>query len=70
MWRQVTSVPRSRVQHIDVAQGPLIRRFELAQLIIHTAGTEHATVELNGLAHDVALRLRDFLIRGGDDHVV
>lgn len=70
LWRQVTSVPRSRVQHIDVAQGPLMRRYELAQLIIHTAGTEHATVELNGLAHDTALGLRDFLIRGGDDHVV
>ena len=61
-WRHVTKVPRSRVQHIDVAQGPLQRRYGLATLVIHTAGTEHARVELDGLAHETALALRDHLL--------
>ena len=61
-WRHVTKVPRSRVQHTDVAQGPLERRYGLATLVIHTAGTEHAKVELGGLAHETALAIRDHLL--------
>ena len=61
-WRHVTKVPRSRVQHTDVAQGPLERRYGLATLVIHTAGTEHAKVELKGLAHETALAIRDHLL--------
>ena len=62
LWRHVRKVPRSRVQHTDVAQGPLERRYGLATLVIHTAGTEHAEVTLEGLAHETALALRDRLL--------
>ena len=65
IWRRVITVPRSRVQHTDVSQGPLIRRYGLAMLTIHTAGTENSTVTLVGVSHGTALRIRDFLIRGG-----
>jgi hypothetical protein len=61
-WRHVIRVPRSRVQHTDVAQGPLERRYELATLVIYTAGTEHARVALEGLAHETALAIRDHLL--------
>lgn len=61
-WRHVTKVPRSRVQHTDVAQGPLERRYGLATLVIHTAGREHARVGLKGLAHETALAIRDHLL--------
>jgi hypothetical protein len=65
-WRQVIDVPRSRVQHTDVTQGPLMRRYGIARLVIHTAGTENASVDLNGLDQPTALRIRDFLIQGGE----
>lgn len=72
-WRVVINVPRSRVQHIDVSQGPIERRYGLGTLIIYTAGTEHAKVELEGLEHGRALRIREHLLhptthttRGGD----
>lgn len=61
-WRSVTVVPKSRVQHIDVLQGPVQRRFELATLVVHTAGTHSASISLGGLSHTAALSLRDFLI--------
>lgn len=76
IWRSIINVPRSRVQHTDVLQGPIMRKFDLATLTIHTAGTEHATVALEGLSHATALRLRDFLIhtqpasRGGLEDAV
>jgi len=62
IWRAVTSVPRSRVQHTDVSQGPLERSVGLASLIIHTAGTQNSSVSLGGLRHEDALRVRDFLL--------
>jgi len=70
VWRSETTVPKSRVQHTDVSQGPIERGFGLATLIVHTAGTENASVSLGGLTHDVALRIRDFLIEVGDDDAV
>ena len=70
VWRTVSSVPRSRVQHTDVSQGPIERMFGLATLVIYTAGTHHASVLLSGLAHDTALRIRDHLIAGGEDDAV
>ena len=69
LWRSVTSVPKSRVQHTDVLQGPVQRQFELATLVIHTAGTQDASVSLSGLAHQAAIPIRDFLIGGGQDGV-
>lgn len=61
-WRVVINVPRSRVQHIDVTQGPIDRRFGLGTLVIYTAGTDHAKVELEGLEHGRALRVREHLL--------
>lgn len=70
-WRSQISVPLARVQHTDVHQGPLMRRFGLAKLIVHTAGTENSAVELNGLSFATAQRLRDALVenRGAIDGV-
>jgi membrane protein YdbS with pleckstrin-like domain len=64
-WRVVINVPRSRVQHIDVSQGPIERRFGLGTLVIYTAGTDHAKVELEGLEHGRALAIRQHLLPGG-----
>jgi hypothetical protein len=61
-WRVVVNVPRSRVQHTDVSQGPLERRFGLGTLVIYTAGTDHSRVELGGLEHGTALRIREHLL--------
>ena len=70
VFRSEISVPKSRVQHTDVSQGPLQRRFDLATLVLHTAGTQHAAVSLGGLSHTAALAIRDHLIEGGPDDAV
>ncbi len=70
LWRTILDVPRSRVQHTDVNQGPMERKYGLAHLIIHTAGTTSANVTLEGLGHETAVRIRDHLVStGGDDAV-
>ena len=60
-WQKSVLIPLSRVQHIDLLQGPLERRFGLASLEIHTAGTHHATHKLPGLKSETAKTLRETL---------
>lgn len=69
-FRHRISVPVGRVQHADVSQGPLLRRFDLGKLIIHTAGTANAQIELAGLSHNVAIQLRDRLVEQTQTKVV
>jgi uncharacterized protein len=54
-----TVVPFGRIQHIDVDQGPIERRYDLATLSVHTAGTHGSTIVLPGLKHADALALRE-----------
>jgi membrane protein YdbS with pleckstrin-like domain len=69
-FRTVINVPRSRVQHTDVSQGPIARHFGLGTLAIYTAGTEHARVELAGLEHGLAMRIREHLLPSGASDAV
>jgi membrane protein YdbS with pleckstrin-like domain len=62
LWRSQITVPRSRVQHTDVSQGPFERRFGLGTLVVHTAGTSHAMVQLEGLEHGRAILIREHLL--------
>ena len=59
-------MPRSRIQHTDVTQGPYERRFGLATLVVYTAGTENASITIEGLSHETALAVRDALLARGD----
>jgi uncharacterized protein len=66
-WYRETRVPATRVQHLDLKRGPLERRFGLATLVIHTAGTRHSAVSVEGLDAGVAETLRDHLARQVED---
>lgn len=62
-----TVVPLGRIQHIDVDQGPIMRRYDLATLTVHTAGNHGASVSLPGLRHEDAIAMREAIreyIRG------
>jgi uncharacterized protein len=70
LWRSVIEVPRSRIQHSDVSQGPFERSLGLGTLSVHTAGTAHWRVQLPGLAHPRALAIRDHLMHADEADVV
>ena len=63
MWFTETRVPASRVQHLDLRHGPLERRWKLATLVIHTAGSKMSAVSVTGLDAEDAETLRDRLAR-------
>jgi uncharacterized protein len=68
LWRRIITVPLSRIQHTDVTQGPLQRAYGLATLTLYTAGTEHAKIDLNGLAFDTAMNIRQYLFERSEAH--
>jgi membrane protein YdbS with pleckstrin-like domain len=57
--RVQTIVPLRRIQHLDISQDIVEREFDLARLVVHTAGTRSSDVVLPGLAYAEAERLRD-----------
>ncbi|HEY0445376.1 MAG TPA: PH domain-containing protein [Allosphingosinicella sp.] len=61
LTRVRTIVPFGRVQHIDVQQGPIERRYGLGTLVLHTAGTRSSAVGLPGLPFEEAGRMRDII---------
>lgn len=62
LWRRTVAVPISRVQYTDVTQGPVERRFGIATLVVHTAGTMSSDVEFPGLPPALANEVRDWLV--------
>jgi membrane protein YdbS with pleckstrin-like domain len=65
-WQSETFVPRARVQHTDVRQGPLGRQLGIATLKVFTAGSHMSVIEVAGLRHESALALRDALLGRGE----
>jgi membrane protein YdbS with pleckstrin-like domain len=59
LWHSDIVVPFSRVQHIDVLQGPLDRFFGIATLSLHTAGNFNSAVPLPGLDKALADQMRE-----------
>jgi len=62
VWWHRIFVPRERIQHTDVIQGPLMRRFNIATLVINTAGTHEHSIAIEGLDFQRAEQLRASLL--------
>jgi uncharacterized protein len=69
-WRTRLALPRMRIQHTDVSQGPLQRRHGVATLKLYTAGSRFTRIELPGLEHSVAVALGEGLQRHANDDAV
>ena len=69
IWQSEVRVLRSRVQHTDLNHGPIERRLGLATVLIHTAGSDNATIRLSGLSEANARAVRDALLEGHDEQL-
>lgn len=67
-WRSEILIPRARVQHLDIERGPIERRFGLATLVVHTAGTRLNAVRQPGFDEASATQLRDALVPRQREH--
>ncbi len=66
IWRKTVIMPFSRIQHIEVSQGPLQRRFDLGTLKFFTAGGAHVDMQISGLRHQRAVDLRQQILAKAD----
>ena len=63
LWRSMTTIPFNRVQHCDLKQGILDRRFGLSRLTIYTAGGQSTDLMIPGLNPETAERLKTYILR-------
>jgi membrane protein YdbS with pleckstrin-like domain len=69
VWRKTVVVPLVRIQHVELASGPLERAFGTARLQVFTAGSGGADLVIYGLEPERAERLRGHLRTQIDDVV-
>lgn len=61
-WKKQTAVSFSRIQHIDLAHGPLERKFGLATLNFFTAGGAKSDLSIPGLHKADAEQIREQIL--------
>ena len=57
----ITTVPISRIQHVEESRSWLARHFDLSTLKIFTAGEAGSDLSINGLHHLEAKNINDFI---------
>ena len=57
LWRSQTVQPLCRVQHVEIEQGPVEKRFDIATLKLFSAGTAAASFQVPGLRKANAERM-------------
>ncbi len=67
LYRRRTSIPVSRIQHVETRQGPLERMLGLSRVLVFTASGFSAEGSIPGLDTPRAEALRDTLARRGED---
>jgi len=62
VWRVSRSIPRVRVQHVDIQSGPVDRALGLVEVSLHVAGSAGPVLTIPGLALAEAETLREALL--------
>jgi membrane protein YdbS with pleckstrin-like domain len=62
VWRVTRSIPRVRVQHVDITSGPIDRALGLVHVALHVAGSAGPVLTIPGLAPGEAETLREALL--------
>lgn len=65
LFRKITTIPFSRVQHCEIKQGPIERIFKLKTLEVYTAGGATSDLKIPGLPNNRAQELKGFIIKSG-----
>lgn len=66
LWQSTTSVTFSRIQHLEVTQGPVERLLGLARLLVYTAGGSGQDLAIPGLQRAQADQLRLYVLEHVD----
>ena len=59
--KTMTTVPFSRIQHVEIDEGPISRYFGLSSLSVYTAGDSSDDLDISGIKKEEALRIKEFI---------
>jgi len=68
LWRTRRSIPRVRVQHVDVSSGPVDRALGIVHVSLHVAGALGPVLTIPGLAPAEAEQVREALLESARRH--
>lgn len=68
MFRSMWVIPYGRMQFVDTSQGPIARRFGIAEVELHTAAAS-TDATINGLPVEEAENLRRILAERGEQRM-
>ena len=60
-FKKITTVPFSRIQHVEIDEGPISRLFKLSTLSVFTAGDSSDDLKVKGISKVEAMRIKDFI---------
>jgi membrane protein YdbS with pleckstrin-like domain len=59
--KKMTTVPFSRIQHVEIEEKPISRMFGLSSLSVYTAGDSSDDLDISGIKKEEALRIKEFI---------
>jgi hypothetical protein len=59
--KKLTTVPFSRIQHVETDEKPISRIFGLSSLSVYTAGDSSDDLVIKGITKEVALQIKEFI---------
>lgn len=59
--KTITTVPFTRIQHVEINESPLSRIFNLASLNVFTAGDSSNDLVIKGIKKEEALKIKEFI---------
>ncbi len=68
IFRKTIALPFNRVQHSEINQGPIERKFNLASLEIFTAGGSQSDLTIPGLLNEDAQSMKAFIMEKASKH--
>ena len=61
IWRKTTTIPFNRIQHSEIKEGPISKRYGLCTLNVYTAGGAQSDMKIPGLLKEEGVRIKDFI---------
>ena len=59
--KKITTVPFSRIQHVELDESPISRVFKLATISVFTAGDSSDDLVIKGIKKEEALKIKEFI---------
>ena len=59
--KKMTTVPFSRIQHVEIDEKPISRMFGLSSISVYTAGDSSDDLGIKGIKKEEALRIKEFI---------